>query len=393
MSDSARQTGSDLLGERILVLDGAWGTMIQDAGLAPEDYRGERFRRPPARRRGRPRPAQPDPARRRARHPPRLPRRGRRHHDDEHVHGDVDRPGRLRPRGRRARHERRGRAARAAGRRRGRRPLRRRLARPAERDALALPAGRRPRLPRRHVRRRRRRLRRADRGAARGRRRPPARRDDLRHAEREGGDRGGARRGARAAALDLGHDRRPLRPHALRARRSRRSGPRSSTRSRCIVGVNCSLGAKEMRPHVAELARLADTFTSCHPNAGLPNAFGGYDEEPHDTAGLLARVRRGGLRERRRRLLRHDARPHASDRRPRSRGTPRSSVPHAAAPPALQRPRAVRDRPGHRLRDDRRAHERHRLGALPPPDRGGRLTRARSTSRSSRCAAARTSST
>jgi len=54
-----------------------------------------------------------------------------------------------------------------------------------------------------------------------------------------------------------------------------------------IVGVNCSLGAKEMRPHVAELARIADTYTSCHPNAGLPNAFGGYDEEPHHTADLL----------------------------------------------------------------------------------------------------------
>jgi len=54
-----------------------------------------------------------------------------------------------------------------------------------------------------------------------------------------------------------------------------------------IVGVNCSLGAKEMRPHVADLARIADTYTSCHPNAGLPNAFGGYDEEPHHTADLL----------------------------------------------------------------------------------------------------------
>ena len=54
-----------------------------------------------------------------------------------------------------------------------------------------------------------------------------------------------------------------------------------------IVGVNCSLGAKEMRPHVADLARIADTYTSSHPNAGLPNAFGGYDEQPHETSGLL----------------------------------------------------------------------------------------------------------
>ena len=42
-----------------------------------------------------------------------------------------------------------------------------------------------------------------------------------------------------------------------------------------------------MRPHVADLARIADTYTSSHPNAGLPNAFGGYDEQPHETSELL----------------------------------------------------------------------------------------------------------
>ncbi|MBA2332320.1 MAG: homocysteine S-methyltransferase family protein, partial [Actinobacteria bacterium] len=62
-----------------------------------------------------------------------------------------------------------------------------------------------------------------------------------------------------------------------------------------LVGVNCSLGAKEMRPHVAELSQLADTFTSCHPNAGLPNAFGGYDEQPHDTAALLREFAEAGF--------------------------------------------------------------------------------------------------
>jgi 5-methyltetrahydrofolate--homocysteine methyltransferase len=55
-----------------------------------------------------------------------------------------------------------------------------------------------------------------------------------------------------------------------------------------VVGVNCSLGAAEMRPHVTELARLAGTYTACHPNAGLPNAFGGYDQTPEETADLLA---------------------------------------------------------------------------------------------------------
>jgi 5-methyltetrahydrofolate--homocysteine methyltransferase len=54
-----------------------------------------------------------------------------------------------------------------------------------------------------------------------------------------------------------------------------------------LVGVNCSLGAKEMRPYVAALSRIAPCFVSCHPNAGLPNAFGGYDETPDVTSALL----------------------------------------------------------------------------------------------------------
>ncbi len=62
-----------------------------------------------------------------------------------------------------------------------------------------------------------------------------------------------------------------------------------------VVGVNCSLGARELRPHVAELSRLADTYTSAHPNAGLPNAFGGYDEEPADTSALLREFAESGL--------------------------------------------------------------------------------------------------
>jgi 5-methyltetrahydrofolate--homocysteine methyltransferase len=54
-----------------------------------------------------------------------------------------------------------------------------------------------------------------------------------------------------------------------------------------VVGVNCALGAEEMRPHVADLARLADTYVACHPNAGLPNAFGGYDQTPAEIGALL----------------------------------------------------------------------------------------------------------
>ncbi|WP_424190198.1 methionine synthase [Actinokineospora sp. G85] len=62
-----------------------------------------------------------------------------------------------------------------------------------------------------------------------------------------------------------------------------------------VVGVNCSLGAEEMRPHVTELAKLADTFTASHPNAGLPNAFGGYDQTPEEMSALLADFTGAGL--------------------------------------------------------------------------------------------------
>ncbi|GAA2538307.1 methionine synthase [Pseudonocardia hydrocarbonoxydans] len=62
-----------------------------------------------------------------------------------------------------------------------------------------------------------------------------------------------------------------------------------------VVGVNCSLGAAEMRPHVADLARFAGTYVSSHPNAGLPNAFGGYDETPEQTAAQLREFAADGL--------------------------------------------------------------------------------------------------
>ena len=61
-----------------------------------------------------------------------------------------------------------------------------------------------------------------------------------------------------------------------------------------VVGVNCSLGAREIRPHVDELSRLAGTYTACHPNAGLPNAFGGYDQHPDETARLVGEFAAAG---------------------------------------------------------------------------------------------------
>jgi 5-methyltetrahydrofolate--homocysteine methyltransferase len=53
------------------------------------------------------------------------------------------------------------------------------------------------------------------------------------------------------------------------------------------IGLNCALGAKEMRPYIQELAELSDVFVSAYPNAGLPNEFGQYDETPDETAEFL----------------------------------------------------------------------------------------------------------
>ena len=62
-----------------------------------------------------------------------------------------------------------------------------------------------------------------------------------------------------------------------------------------VVGINCSLGAAEMRPYVEAFARVADAPVACYPNAGLPNAFGGYDETPEVTSELLGEFAEAGL--------------------------------------------------------------------------------------------------
>ncbi len=61
------------------------------------------------------------------------------------------------------------------------------------------------------------------------------------------------------------------------------------------IGLNCALGARELRAYVDVLARVADTYVSAHPNAGLPNAFGEYDETPEETAAVLGEFARSGL--------------------------------------------------------------------------------------------------
>ena len=61
------------------------------------------------------------------------------------------------------------------------------------------------------------------------------------------------------------------------------------------IGLNCALGADELRPYVAELSRLADCFVSAYPNAGLPNAFGEYDETPDQMASVVEEFATSGL--------------------------------------------------------------------------------------------------
>ncbi len=60
------------------------------------------------------------------------------------------------------------------------------------------------------------------------------------------------------------------------------------------VGINCALGAKQMRAHIEELSRLAPIFTSCYPNAGLPNVFGGFDETPQIMSAAVAEFASNG---------------------------------------------------------------------------------------------------
>jgi 5-methyltetrahydrofolate--homocysteine methyltransferase len=62
-----------------------------------------------------------------------------------------------------------------------------------------------------------------------------------------------------------------------------------------LVGLNCALGGKQLRPYIEELARIADTYVCAYPNAGLPNAFGEYDETPDETAAILGEFAASGF--------------------------------------------------------------------------------------------------
>src|SRR5262249_51400284 len=61
------------------------------------------------------------------------------------------------------------------------------------------------------------------------------------------------------------------------------------------VGINCALGARDMRPYLEDLARIADCYVTCYPNAGLPNAFGQHDELPDQTGSFVREFATSGF--------------------------------------------------------------------------------------------------
>src|SRR5690554_8214992 len=64
------------------------------------------------------------------------------------------------------------------------------------------------------------------------------------------------------------------------------------------VGLNCALGAEELRPHLEEISKKADVFVSAHPNAGLPNEFAEYDQTPEEMTAIVEEIGRASCRER-----------------------------------------------------------------------------------------------
>jgi 5-methyltetrahydrofolate--homocysteine methyltransferase len=199
---------------------------------------------------------------------------------------------------------------------------------------------------------------------ARRRRRPAARRDDLRHAQREGrarGHRGGtSTRGARRLPVMISvtiTDRsgRTLSGQTVDAfwvsvAHARRSASASTARS---ARATCGRTSPSS-------AALATCYTSCYPNAGLPNAFGEYDER-RTRPRAAPRVRRGRPRQPRRRLLRDDAGAHRGDRERPSMASRRGTGPTTSPRTRVQRARDRSPSARQQLPDDRRADQRHRL--------------------------------
>ena len=102
------------------------------------------------------------------------------------------------------------------------------------------------------------------------------------------------------------------------------------------IGLNCSFGAAQLRPHLAALSAQADTLVMAYPNAGLPNELGEYDEAAEETAAQVREWVEDGAGQHRRRLLRHDARAYRRHRRGGARlhaaRSPGTRARHACSP-------------------------------------------------------------
>ena len=136
-----------------------------------------------------------------------------------------------------------------------------------------------------------------------------------------------------------------------------------------MIGLNCALGASELRPYIAELSRVADTRVSAYPNAGLPNEFGEYDETPAAMAEIVGEFAASGLvnmvggccgttPEHIRAIGEAVEQPCAARGAGDSRALP------------VVWPRAVQHWSRRPVRQCRRALQRHGLRDFPPPDRG-----------------------
>ena len=342
-----RERLESILRQRIAVLDGSWGVLIQREVRGEEAYRGERFR-------DHPRDVAGDPDLLNLTRPD----------DRRDIHGayfaagaDIattntftathDRPGGLRARADVVEEMNLAgaRLARAAAdeweAKTG--ALRRRLGRAAQRLALAVAPGRRPRVPHRDVRRGRGGVRGADPRAARRRRRPAPDRDGLRHAERKGRDRRRAGRRARAAALALLHRRRPQRPQPLRpdgrgvldlgrARRSRSSSASTARSARPRCGRS-SRTSRRSRRRGSRATRTPGCRTRSACTTSSPRTRAASSASSRATGSSTSSAAAAARR------------PSTSGRSSAAvEGVAPRAVPEPRARDALQRPRAVRDR-------------------------------------------------
>ena len=158
------------------------------------------------------------------------------------------------------------------------------------------------------------------------------------------------------------------------------------------IGLNCALGAKEMRAHIDELGRVADTLVCAYPNAGLPNEFGQYDETPEHMARLMGEFAASGLVN----IVGGccgTTPAHIRALAEAVAGKAPRPIPEIPRMLRLSGPRAFHAHAGNSFRQRRRAHQRHRLRALPQADHQWRFRRPRSMSRASRSTTARRSST